>query len=477
MPNQTNIPLQEFNKGGLADSKWSGVKNSFYKLTGLDLHSTPGLVQVAPKLSEHSGTTVDAYCAHAVLLPDGVILWFSFTDGKIWKVTTAGVWSLVSTTTAGAGGVGCFGAAYYNGYIYWATEARLHRVAYANYGTWDASRVLNWATFTNTDNLFHPMLVNDASNVLYIGDGNYVAQVDQSTFTANALDIPQPLRVRSLGQFGTDLLIGTWVGESTYNAKVFRWNTWSVSFTNTASVEETGVNAFFNMDNRTFAQIGMNGNIYQYNGETLDLYRKIPGTYNSTDRWYAIGNCVAKLNGRVLFAPSYQYGSSIDQGIYQIARFDSKYPAIMDMPYVISERSAGAFVTSGIELGAIIVSGFNLYVAWKNGSTYGVDKLDYSTKLDGAYIESRVMAIDRLKKSSVPKISVPYYSLPADTSIAISTSKDYAAYVAETVVVDTMRNLVSCESSLEMNTLQVKLTFTTSGGTAPAIEYAVIEAG
>lgn len=35
--------------------------------------------------------------------------------------------------------------------------------------------------------------------VLYIGDGNLVAQVDDGTFTADALDIQKPHRIKALG--------------------------------------------------------------------------------------------------------------------------------------------------------------------------------------------------------------------------------------------------------------------------------------
>jgi len=50
MENKPVIPISEFNKGGLADSKWSGVANSFYKLTGVDLTVTvaSGLTQFRP---------------------------------------------------------------------------------------------------------------------------------------------------------------------------------------------------------------------------------------------------------------------------------------------------------------------------------------------------------------------------------------------------------------------------------------------
>jgi hypothetical protein len=67
--------------------------------------------------------------------------------------------------------------------------------------------------------------MQEVNQVLYIGDRNYVAQVDAGTFSANALDIKTPLRIKSLGKILTDLLVGTFV--NVYNAitEILRWNT------------------------------------------------------------------------------------------------------------------------------------------------------------------------------------------------------------------------------------------------------------
>ena len=112
---------------GLSDSKFSGLKGSFYRLVGIDGHSTPGILKVRQGLAKDSGATVDALCKVRIACSDGSTLWFSSTSGKIWRRTSAGVWSLVHTTTPVAGGTGCLGAIEHDGYIYWATESRLHR--------------------------------------------------------------------------------------------------------------------------------------------------------------------------------------------------------------------------------------------------------------------------------------------------------------------------------------------------------------
>jgi len=310
----------------------------------------------------------------------------------------------------------------------------------------------------------------EVNQVLYIGDGNQVAQVDTATFSANALDIKTPLRIKSLGQIGTDLLIGTWVADTITKTELLRWNTWSDSFSATDPIPETGINAFLPSDNFVLIQAGLAGNIYSYDGRHMKLYKKVPGDYSPTKYGSVHPYSVGNLNGKILFGFSNGTGNSTDQGIYQLGQYDNKYPYVMDMPYPISERSGSALVLTGIEIGGIIVSGFNVFVAWKNSTTYGIDKLDYSNKLDGAYLETRVTNTNREKFSTASEFLIAYQDLPASTSIAISYDKNYEGYVATTPVDDTMRKIVKSENGVEATALGIKWTFTANSNDAPTVE-------
>lgn len=464
------IEIRDINLGGLSASKWSGVKNSVYKLTGWDLHSQPGIMRVAQKLTKDSGTTVTEFCKCAVSSTNGIQYYFSADSGKIWQ-NKAGTYTLVYTVAPAAGEAKILGAFEYQGYIYFATQSRLHRIASASAdgsSNWTANVVANWATFTVTDSSFHPMV--EQNLVLYIGDGNYLAQVDAGVFSANALDIKTPLRIKSLGKIDTDVLLGTYTSDNVTKSQIIRWNTWSVSFTNIDEIEEVGINAFLQADNFVYVQAGLAGNIYSYDGYKLSLFKKIPGDYSPTAEALVHPNAVANLNGRILFGVSNDTGNPCDQGVYQIGRNSEIYPYIMDMPYPISERSGGALVTSGIEIGAILAVGTNLYVTWKNSTAYGVDKLDYSNKLEVASLETTVKVINRESFANFSKFIVPYASLPASTGITIQYSKNYGDYISTTEVTDSQRCIVYAEEGVEANTLQLKITPTVSSNSAPEIE-------
>ena len=473
--NDDIIEISEFNQGGLADSKHSGLKSSLYKFTGWDPHSKPGILKVAQAMAKFSAETVTADIRVAVSSSNGAQYWFSYTDGKIWEITAGGTLRLVYTTTPAAGTAGCSGAMEYQGRIYWATQSRLHyiTVAHADDNNWAANAVEDFATFTKTDTAFHPMMIQN--QVLYIGDGNYIAQVNETTFSANALDIATPLRVKSLGKIGTDLLVGTYIADTVTETQIIRWNTFSVSFTSSDSIPEVGINAFIPSDNNVLVQAGNQGNIYYYDGLVLEPYMKIPGSFSPTAYGEVYPNAVASANGQLLFGFSNGSGNPADQLIYRIGRNSRNYPLIMDAPYPISERSSGALVTSGISIGAILVVGNDIYCSWKNSTTYGIDKLNWSAKLTLAYLESRVMVTEREKYSNFTKFDIAYSSMPTSCSLSMLYDKNYEGYVAFTNEIDdTARNIVEAEEAVEATTLQLKVTATVSGNTAPEIESIAI---
>lgn len=466
--------ITDFNKGGLSDSKWSGVDGSLYRMVGLDPHSEPAVLKAEQKLTKDSGSTVDEFVRWQVISSNGRTYHFSYTSGKIWERTSAGAWSLVHTTVPAAGTAGCLGAIEFQGYIIWATQSRLHRILATNAegaAEWTANKELNWQTFSKTDSEFHPMVEQNLN--LYIGDGNYLAEWDGTTFTADALDIKTPLRIKSLGKMGTDVLIGTVVDTNITKTEILRWNTWSVSFTTSDTIEEVGVNAFLPADNFVFVSAGQYGNIYIYDGQQLELYKKVQGSYSPTAKVTVHPDATANLDGQVLFGVSNNTGNPCLQGVYRIGRHSRNYAWIMDLAYPISERSGTDLVLSSIEIGSILTFGQKIAVSWKNGSTYGVDVLDPSNKCSGAYLETRVMRPDRLMNSTYTKFSLTYNSLPTSTALTLTYDKNYTgSYTTPTSsqVTDTDRKIITLEEGIEATALQLKLVYTCSSNSTPSLE-------
>lgn len=454
------------NFGGLSDSKFSGIAGSFAECVGIDGHSTPGLLQVRQKFTKESGTTITAFCKEKVDCSNGYTFYFSYTDGKIWARTSAGVYTLAYTTVPAAGSAGCLGAFEFNGSIYWATQSRLHKIAVANADDSWAGESLNWATFGVTDSEFHPMAIQDLT--LFIGDGNQVAEVsDAGVFSANVLDINSPLRIKCLMPYDIDLLIGTYTSATNNRTEIIRWDTVSSSWNSSDPIEEVGINAFIRDDNYVYVNAGRAGNLYYYNGQYLLPFKKIPGTYSSTQYGYVHPNAVANFKGIPIFGFSNGSGNPAKQGVYSLGSYSRDYRKVLDLSYVLSEA-----VTSGVEIGTISVRDFDILVSWKNGTTYGVDKIDYTAKYASAYIETMTLFQNKrdLSKTLI-NASAFYNSLPASTGINMYYSINGADYVQMTPVTNSAMNEIFTKLTVDqVGSLQLKMTFTVSANTAPTVE-------
>lgn len=472
---QPYIEHKDFYLGGVADSKYAGIPRSMYRMVGWDLHSEPGLLKVNQKMTKDSSTVIDEFCKVAIACSNGIRYWFSSTSGKIWQEKN-GTYTLVYTTSPGAGAAACTGAKEYQGYMYWATQSRLHRIPVATAdgsSAWTTNAVPNWATFTKTDATFHPM--EEVNLVLYIGDGNLVAQVDAGVFSANALDITTPYRISALGKIGTDLLIGTYVADEVNSAEVFRWDTYSTSFAGSDPIPENGINCFLKTDNIVLVNAGQAGNIYLYTGAQLEFYKKIPGLYSPTKKAKINPNASDMFRGSIpIFGVSNVTGNPCDQGIWSLGRHSRNYNNVFNLEFPISTVDGdGYHVLSNVEIGAVLVVGVDVYMSCQYQGTGGfVDKLDYSNKIAKPFFETKVIAPDRVLLTTFPASVVHYESLPDNTSIVMKYKTNHAASYANAAVVnDTIHKWYVTENeSVEAKTLQVRVECVSSGNDAPTIE-------
>lgn len=492
------IEIKDFALGGLSDGKFSGVKNSVYKLVGFDLHSVPRLLQVRQKLTKNSGVTIDEFCKVILPCTDGNTYFFSSTSGKVWKRTSAGVYSLLDTTVnpSAIGNSIVLSAIEYKGFVYLILDNRIMRIASSNTANWttqmdeafakldatleivaatnvnnytlptsisesaadvysfvathkvitgigvqkhtqgtgdwtvelhdSANNVLATKTIANaslalTDvSLYHFQFTTPVTNltvgstyhihlkvstgtskvysvtnaswaagaaniytsysatdhplieqnqVLYIGDKNRLHQIDDGVFTRDALDLPDEHVIKCLGKINTDVLIGTYISSNISKGTIFQWNTWSVSWSNSDDIDEVGINAFLPADNRVLVHAGVAGNIYEWNGIMLKLWKRIEGSYSASAKVIVHPNATANIEGQTLMGLSFVTGDAVELGVYVLGHHDNKYPYIVDLSYPISERLSGALVLSNIEIGAVAVSGSDIFVAWQRSST------------------------------------------------------------------------------------------------------------
>lgn len=607
------IVIQGFNQGGVADSKYSGIANSNARLIGWDIHSKPGLLQANQAMGKISGSNITEFCKNKVACSNGIRYWFSSTSGKIWQ-EKAGGFTLAYTIVPNSGSAAILNAKEYAGFIYIATQSRIHRIPIDGTkadgaSAWTTNFVANWAemnldhatsggtgatayttptsisesasalqsflqinnviesirlkflaigtgdvtvtvhdsantviasktilhasmttglvyftlaspvfvtpghtyhvhttstvadatvdtstnsdlsaaqmsVFTTSDDTYHPM--KEVNLVLYIGDKQYVHQIDASTvgqdavFSLGALDIPVGYRVSALGKMATNLLVGTIIAPTVSRCEIFNWNTYGQSFISSDTVYEPGINCFLETDNFVIVNAGLAGNLYSYDGANLVFYKKIPGTYSPTAQAIIYPEATDLYNGFLpIFGVSNVQGDPCDEGIWSMGKYSNNYPTVLNLEFPTSNVDVNGYnIVAGIQIGAVVVVGQDVYMAWAYNGAFGVDKLDYSTKILHPILESRNIDPFLSGLTTFNEFIATHEDvLPVGTSLQFKYGLNGATASTNslTTIDDTDRNRTYVDDPhIEARTILFRLEATTNGNTTPKVQQIVI---
>jgi len=415
-----------YNEWFRGQNRSKNEQNGFDSLVNCDVHTTLG--EAKPQLALTTDSTTPNEACISVIVSNGDVFFFSTESGKIWKRTEAGVYSLVHTNAQGSN----VGAYLWQGYLYYATTAKLGRTSEANASseaTW-SSQDDAWATFSNSGT-YKPMC--EVGSALYIGDDYYVASVDSShTFTADALDIPSTYTASVLADVNGDLGIGTIIGANVPYCKFFIWDRFSPSWNNEDRVSEIGINCIVRCDNLILAQCGTAGQIYYWNGSQMLKFKKIRGVTTTVNSQNS-----TEYKGRPLFA--------VGTKIFSIHREDQDFPFA-----VVQEYTAASTVKSLIgKTNDLLVSSNKIEHV---GTGYGTVTID-TPELVG----------------KANDVEVQYDTYP--DGIAISTKVNGGDWTEKTPIIDTQRNVVHFDGGLgQVNFIQARITLTPSGSDYPIIK-------
>jgi hypothetical protein len=278
--------------------------------------------------------------------------------------------------------------------------------------------------------------------------------------------VRQPETITALTPFDIDVLVGT---RNVNKARVLRWDTYNDSWSAEDDVDEKGVNAFIKDDNFVYASIGEHGRLYFYNGEKMEPYKRIPGEWSPTATAVVNASSVGFLLGVPVFGLSNTAGNPTLQGVYGFGAYSRDYNKTLSLDFPTPSTTF-----AGLTIGGIITDGANMWVAYKDASNVGIAKLSYTTKYNGAYIET-TMLIPSTKRSDISSVSryfVDYVSLPASTGVTIGIKTKYdTTYTTLTQKNDIIRMQIRADHSTpQIANLQIRYTFTTNANNSPEIE-------
>lgn len=395
--------------------------------------------------------------------------------------------------TVNGKGAGVFDAKEYYGNVYYATSNYVGQYELGNPIT---TRVDNFGEFQNGDTFFHPMIVQNL--VLFIGDGNVVAQVDSSglpfaatAFSPAALKIIPDERVSCLGKQTTNLLVGSKNINGLNLCAVYNWDTFSRSFNQIDSIPENGVNSFMVDKLRMIISVGENGNFYEYvrsfYGQYLQPLEQIPPNYpqlfDSTNKGGVYHTAVDYLQNIPIFGFSRFVGNPALQGLYTLGARDSSYPAILTLEYPVSTNKL-----NNITIWSVMVVGNDIYMSMKDETDpqnpiYSFDKLDTTKKIQGAYFDTMIMKYTKTLMDMYRDFVVGYDQLPDNTSIdfyynknkegwvKLNTTEEPNEFVADkNPDGETDRHMYKATQSLQGRTIQFRVVVNSNNNDAPNIE-------
>jgi len=332
-------------------------------------------------------------------------------------------------------------------------------------GSW-AGKVQAVGEFENGADV-HPMAVQNLS--LFIGDAFNMAEINRSGrfVPVTNLNVPKGETITALAPFDIDIVIGTQIGNY---GRALRWDGISESWNAEDIVyEKGGITAFIIDDNFIYPVAGNRGSIYYYNGAKCEDFVTIPEIENQ-DTIKVNGNAVGYFRGTPLVGVSNLSGNPVLQGIYGYGSYNSNYAKSLSLDFPMP---SGQF--AGVEIGAILTEGNDLYVAWTDGTDTGVAKIDWSNKYASAYFETLTLtqAMNRHQAKTVSDVIVPYHKLPASTGITIGINKDYdTTYTNMDVLDGTVRKVVKLKSPSTPDTInpQLRIGLTVNANDTPEIE-------
>jgi hypothetical protein len=446
--------------GGISDSDVVGVKGSLADAVGVDVRTEPGILKVAQALEKKSSGTVTDFCKYALLCSTGSAYFFGDT-GIIYERKTSGGYGTVHIDSKGT----IKGCGEYDGYIYWATDDSLRRIATGS--SW-ASGVVAWGSLTASDT--HQMTANGL--FLYILNSTKIASVDETgtltlggTVDVTLGELADAYRYSCITNFGLDVLMGTKSVSGAEESYICRWDTVSPSWTSLDLIPEKSINAFITVDNYVLAQAGNAGNLYLFTGEELEKFRRIKGDYDNKSMTMYPGS-VCQFRGFGMFGVSNLYGNPLNQGVYTLGQYSKDFPMSLVLEY---PTSTGSLYTT--EIGGLLSSGTWLAVPWKYNSTYGIDEISWAKKYTTAYVKTLAIGGSRHDQKEFKNYVVSYKEHPSGTDITLNYYKNYSSSLGTiTLYEQTGYNKWVADESVEAGVMQFKIAFSSSSNDAPEIE-------
>ena len=269
---------------------------------------------------------------------------------------------------------------------------------------------------------YHPM--KEFVNYNCIGNGEFLATIDDlEQYDPERLQFGSGERVRALEVIGGSLFIGVWKGTAIGDyetSKIYTWDGISASWNDVIEVSGQ-INALKNAgNNMLYVLHGTQGELSLYTGGITPLR---PLKYLGKGKGAEIYPGAVTVHNKIFYyGISAGTSTTVDRVVYGFGTKNKDYPVAWTKDFIISTGKKASTVQIGCLLGT---NESTFLVAWKDGSSYGVDNISSTADTQDSYIKGLIFdrpEIHQQKQST--SVSIRYDPLGPDQSIEVWYKRD-----------------------------------------------------
>jgi hypothetical protein len=370
-----------FFNGGISSGSKNGVRGSFGFGSGLDIHKDPNLLQVQPASTKESSTTVTDLPLFGTTNTVNDNAYFLGDAGKVYKRTSTGTWSVLTTYT-NAEGIGFFSG---TNLVYFNSADQQYTLDPAT-DSITSYRALNSSTW-------HP--VESFLDKVFTGNGRELISTDASAidYTSSTIGggitIDYNYQIKCLKNIGNWLFIGA-TSDNSSNARYFLWDGYSDNYNYARSLKEDGINAVeIGDDGTVLIFAGKKGNIYQLTSVDAPLLKLKTLPKIEKDKTVEVyPGSTANYQGFPVFGISNGTTVTGERGVYSWASIDKNFPKVLNYDFL---PSTGTTTGTTLQIGAVLtLNSTDLLIGWRDDTTYGVDLIDGTGVQGTAIYESLI---------------------------------------------------------------------------------------
>lgn len=405
-------------RGGISDWEDSGIDGAFKFASNLDIRKNVDSISCGYALADDLATgTLDGLILFIVNSTDGNS--YHFTDtGKIYKRTSAGVYSLVYTDAGGAIKGACeWGQNNGKSYIFWATNTALHSKEIPGLANWtDVDATIGTTTYPKviTAATWHTMKPING-NMYFCNSGTLGMVGYDTSYTSTALTLTPGNLARCLMEYKSYAYIGCFKSDAALNAELFVWDAisslnWNVKDTIPSNTINCLLNSEFPM-----MQIGTSGQLM-----FSDISKNIQPITAFPSGGQVYPDAVESEDGVAYFGV---YGNGTGKsGVYTYGRKKSNADSVLNLEHQLDCA----------EIGSIRRVGSDLLISYETaaGTGWGVKKVS-TNRANGIYQSLDLLFPSSIKETTLTTIRVITAPLPSGTSIECLRKMDKnGSYVA-----------------------------------------------